>query len=97
MKQTLIRVIYFILYLFRAFSYSKIIFNTENTVWKTLIIAIKPVPQAHLIYAEVTEAKQQFDQLAEDNRKAITEAKEREASFQNNQTHTDSVELEHLG
>lgn len=62
-----------------------------------LIITIQPFPQAHLVYAEVTEAKQQFDQLAEDNRKAMAETKDSEASFQDNQTHTESAELGRLG
>lgn len=31
--------------------------------------------QAHFVYAEVTEAKQQFDQMAEDNLKALDEAR----------------------
>ncbi|KAL7839306.1 hypothetical protein SRHO_G00259640 [Serrasalmus rhombeus] len=32
--------------------------------------------QAHFVYAEITEAKQEFDHLAEDNRKALYEAQE---------------------
>lgn len=32
--------------------------------------------QAHHVYAELTEAKQQFDQMAEDNLKILAEIKE---------------------
>lgn len=32
--------------------------------------------QAHHVYAELTEAKQQFDQMAEDNQKILSEIKE---------------------
>lgn len=58
---------------------------------------IKPLPQAHLVYAEVTEAKQQFDQMAEDNCKAVAGARDRVTSFQNNQTDMESIELRCLG
>lgn len=57
---------------------------------------IKPLPQAHLIYAEVTEAKQQFDQMAEDNRKAVAEARNRLTSFQDNQPDMESIDLRPL-
>ncbi|KAG7318564.1 hypothetical protein KOW79_018319 [Hemibagrus wyckioides] len=55
------------------------------------------VRQAHQVYAEVTEAKQQFDQMAEENRKAVAEATVRGTYFQDNQTDVDGVELRPLG
>ncbi|XP_047005860.2 uncharacterized protein LOC108255364 [Ictalurus punctatus] len=54
------------------------------------------VRQAHLIYAEVTEAKQQFDQMAEDNRKAVAEARNILTSFQDNQPDMESIDLRPL-
>lgn len=32
--------------------------------------------QAHCVYTELTEAKQQFDRMAEDNQKTLAEIKE---------------------
>lgn len=58
---------------------------------------IKPLPQAHQVYAEVTEAKQQFDQMAEENRKAVAEASVGAKYFQDNQTVVDSIEPRSLG
>ncbi|MCJ8746708.1 hypothetical protein PDJAM_G00144770 [Pangasius djambal] len=55
------------------------------------------VRQAHLVYEEVTEAKQQFDQMAEDNRKAVAEARDSLTSFQDNQTDRESIDLRPLG
>ncbi|GAA6109834.1 kinesin-like protein KIN-14I [Tachysurus ichikawai] len=55
------------------------------------------VHQAHQVYAEVTEAKQQFDQMAEENRKAVAEASVGAKYFQDNQTVVDSIEPRSLG
>lgn len=58
---------------------------------------IKPLPQAHLVYVEVTEVKQQFDQMAEENYKAVAEARDRLTAFQDNQTDMENIELRRLG
>ncbi|XP_037387791.1 uncharacterized protein LOC108434466 [Pygocentrus nattereri] len=53
--------------------------------------------QAHFVYAEITEAKQEFDHLAEDNRKALYEAQEslgpaEQVSIQEDLTEGDGIE-----
>lgn len=58
---------------------------------------IKPLPQAHHVYVEVTEVKQQFDQMAEENYKAVAEARDRLTAFQDNQTDMENIELRRLG
>ncbi|KAF7687624.1 hypothetical protein HF521_014852 [Silurus meridionalis] len=50
------------------------------------------IRQAHLVYAEVTEAKQQFDMMAEGNRKTIADVRNKVTSIQEIQTDMEYVE-----
>ncbi|XP_050966856.1 uncharacterized protein si:dkey-96l17.6 isoform X2 [Labeo rohita] len=46
----------------------------EQSAYAHLLSAV--IQQAHCVYAELTEAKQQFDQMAEDNQKILEKIKE---------------------
>nr|XP_021332141.1 kinesin-like protein 2 isoform X2 [Danio rerio] len=46
----------------------------EQSAYAQLLSTV--IQQAHQVYAELTEAKQQFDQMAEDNKKILAEIKE---------------------
>ncbi|XP_051513901.1 uncharacterized protein LOC127417743 [Myxocyprinus asiaticus] len=48
--------------------------DLEQSAYANLLSAV--IQQSHHVYAELVEAKQQFDQMAEDNRKTMTEIKE---------------------
>ncbi|KAL1274099.1 hypothetical protein QQF64_026913 [Cirrhinus molitorella] len=48
--------------------------SVEQSAYARLLSAV--IQQAHHVYAELTEAKQQFDQMAEDNQKILTKIKE---------------------
>ncbi|XP_076854573.1 putative LOC110439812 homolog [Brachyhypopomus gauderio] len=50
------------------------------------------VDQAHSVYTEVTEARQQFDQMAESNLKALAEAREGLASSRGETTPTEPTQ-----
>lgn len=64
--------------------------HTPKIKWELLILTFKSglqidnnriafflcLLQAHCVYAELTEAKQQFDQMAEDNQKILEKIKE---------------------
>ncbi|XP_051955794.1 uncharacterized protein LOC127624878 [Xyrauchen texanus] len=48
--------------------------DLEQSAYARLLSAV--IQQSHHVYAELVEAKQQFDQMAVDNRKTMTEIKE---------------------
>ncbi|XP_043096765.1 kinesin-like protein KIN-14I [Puntigrus tetrazona] len=52
----------------------RVIDPVEQSAYAHLLSAV--IQQAHRVYAELTEAKQQFDQMAEDNQKILVEIKE---------------------
>ncbi|KAF5888806.1 kinesin-like calmodulin-binding protein, partial [Clarias magur] len=64
--------------------------SVAPSAYTRLLAAV--VRQAHLVYAEVTEAKERFDQMAEDNCKAA-EDRDGVTSLQEDQTDMGSVEL----
>lgn len=55
---------------------AKCYFVPSNWSWLNKTTFLHCVFQAHHVYAELTEAKQQFDQMAEDNLKILAEIKE---------------------
>ncbi|TSR04279.1 Kinesin-like protein KIN-14E [Bagarius yarrelli] len=60
--------------------------DVPPSAYAHLLAAVVCARCAHLVYAEVTEAKQQFDRMAEDSRKVVAEATARKTSIQHNQT-----------
>ncbi|KAL6465947.1 hypothetical protein MHYP_G00260800 [Metynnis hypsauchen] len=69
--------------------------TVQKSAYASLLAAV--IWQAHFVYAEINEAKQEFDHLAEDNRKALDEAQEslgpaEQVSIQEDLTEEDGIE-----
>ncbi|KAA0716970.1 Kinesin-like protein klp-20 [Triplophysa tibetana] len=68
--------------------------SVEQSAYAHLLSAV--IKQAHRVYTELTEAKQQFDRMSEDNQKTLVEIKEslQKAIEESNQKSPEEQEVE---